>query len=245
MCEIRTLAIVQARMGSTRLPGKVLMDLGGETVLARVIHRLRKASLLDSIVVATSTSEKNDAVVRECERLQVLSFRGSEHDVLDRYYRCAENHAASAVVRITADCPLIDPGLVDLTIHAFFNNPCDYASNALVPTYPRGLDVEVLTRAALARASSEARNSYEREHVTPYLYEHPELFRLVSVKADANYSQYRWTLDTIEDLKLLRAIYAGFGNRNDFGWREVLQIIQVEPALFCLNAHVMQKAVHA
>jgi spore coat polysaccharide biosynthesis protein SpsF len=232
-------------MGSTRLPGKVLMDLGGETVLARVVCRLRRASLVDSIVVATSTSEKDDAVVAECERLQALFFRGSEHDVLDRYYRCAETYAAAVVVRITADCPLIDPELVDLAIRAFFSNTCDYASNGLVPTYPRGLDVEVLTSAALGRAWREARNSYEREHVTSYLYEHPELFRLVSVKADADYSQYRWTLDTLEDLKLLRTIYASFGNRNDFGWYEVLQLMQVEPALSCLNAHVIQKAVHA
>jgi spore coat polysaccharide biosynthesis protein SpsF len=242
---VKTLAIVQARMGSTRLPGKALMNLGGETVLARVVQRLRRAVRLRQILVATSISEKDDAIVCECDRIQVQCFRGCEHDVLDRYYRCAESYAATVVVRITADCPVMDPELVDLTIREFLKNPCDYASNALVPAYPRGLDVEIFTMAALGRAWREARRPYEREHVTPYFYEHPELFRLVSVKADADYSHYRWTLDTVEDLELLRAIYARFGNRDDFGWHEVLQFIRSEPQLAQMNAHVIQKAVHA
>jgi len=245
MCRAKTLAIVQARMGSSRLPGKVLMDLGGESVLARVIHRLRRAALVDKIVVASSTSEKDDAVVRECERLQVLSFRGSEHDVLDRYYRCAELQRAAVLVRITADCPLLDPELVDLTIRAFLAENCDYASNALVQSYPRGLDVEVLSRAALTRAWTKAHSPHDREHVTPYLYEHPELFRLVSVMADADYSHHRWTVDTLEDLELVRSIYARFENQNCFSWREVLKLMQREPQLAEINAHVVQKAVHA
>jgi len=242
---VKTLAIVQARMGSGRLPGKVLMDLGGESVLARVVQRVRRAALVHEVIVATSASEKDDAVVAECRRMQVTCFRGSEHDVLDRYYKCAQSHAADAVVRITADCPLIDPDLVDATIQAFLDSPSDYASNALVPAYPRGLDVEVFTMLALARAWREAHRPYEREHVTPYLYEHPELFRLVSITADADYSQYRWTLDTVEDLQLLRAIYASLGIRDDFGWCDVLQLMQREPQLSEINAHAVQKAVHA
>lgn len=232
-------------MGSTRLPSKVLMDLGGDTVLARVVRRVRRVALVEQIVIATSTSEKDDAILTECARIQAQCFRGSEPDVLDRYYRCAESYAAAVVVRITADCPVIDPELVDLTIRAFLKHPCDYASNALVSTYPRGLDAEVFTMAALHRAWSAARKPYEREHVTPYLYEHPELFRLVSVKADADYSQYRWTLDTAEDLELLRTIYTSFGNRDDFGWREVLRLMQLQPELAQINAHVVQKTVHA
>jgi len=232
-------------MGSGRLPGKVLMDLGGESVLARVVQRVRRAVLVQEVIVATSVSEKDDAVVAECRRMQVPCFRGSEHDVLDRYYKCAQSHAAGSVVRITADCPLIDPDLVDATIRTFLDEPCDYASNALVPTYPKGLDVEIFTMTALARAWRAASQSYEREHVTPYLYEHPELFRLVSVTADADHSQYRWTLDTAEDLGLLRKIYASLGNRDDFGWREVLQLMRREPELAEINAHVPQKAVHA
>jgi len=242
---VKTVAIVQARMGSSRLPGKVLMDLGGQPVLARVVQRVGRSALAQEIIVATTVSEKDDAVVAECDRIKVHCFRGSEHDVLDRYYKCAQHSAADTVVRITADCPLIDPELVDMTIRVFLQNSCDYASNALVLTYPRGLDVEVFTMAALARVWREATHRYEREHVTPYVCEHPELFRLVSVKADDNYSQYRWTLDTLEDLELLRTIYATFGDRDDFGWRDVLRLMQLQPQLAQINAHIVQKAVHA
>ncbi len=242
---MKTLAIVQARMGSTRLPGKILMDLAGETVLARVVRRSCRAALVDQVVVATSVSTKDDKVVSECVRLGVEHFRGSETDVLDRYYHCAEAFSAQTVIRITADCPVIDPALVDLTICAFRQKPCDYASNALVPSYPRGLDVEVFTMSALTRAWHDARKPYEREHVTPYLYEHPELFRLISVNAGRNHSDLRWTLDTVEDLKLLRAIHARLGERDDFCWQDVLQIVEREPQLCLINSHVVQKAVHA
>ncbi|HXY04547.1 MAG TPA: glycosyltransferase family protein [Terriglobales bacterium] len=241
---MKTLAIVQARMGSSRLPGKVLMDLAGETVLQRVVRRLGRAALVNQVVVATSLSPMDDAVVSECNRLGVDHFRGSEADVLDRYYHCAQAFAASRVVRITADCPVIDPALVDLTIRSFGEKFCDYASNALVPGYPRGLDVEVFTLAALTRAWSEARKPYEREHVTPYLYEHPKLFRSVSVNAKRDYGDLRWTLDTVEDLECLRAIYERLGGRNDFCWEDVLQIVQREPQLASMNSHVLQKAVH-
>lgn len=221
------------------------MDLAGEPVLARVVHRLRRALLIDHIVVATSTAEKDAPIVAACQQLQVACFRGSELDVLDRFYQCAKAHAADAVVRITADCPLIDSELVDTTIHAFAMEGCDYASNALEPAYPRGLDVEVFTKEALARCWREAGKSHQREHVTPYLYEHPELFHLLSLKTENDWSQHRWTLDTAEDLELLRMIYARVGDRNDFGWREVLRLMQLEPELTQVNAHVAQKAVQA
>ena len=232
-------------MGSSRLPGKVLLDLAGETVLARVGHRLQRTLLVDHIVVATSTAEKDAPIVAACQQLRIACFRGSELDVLDRFYQCAKAQAADAVVRITADCPFIDPELVDTTIHAFAMEGCDYASNALEPTYPRGLDVEVFTMAALARCWREAGKMHQREHVTPYLYEHPELFHLLSLKTENDCSQHRWTLDTPEDLELLRMIYARLGNRNDFGWREVLRLMHLEPQLAQVNAHVVQKAVQA
>ncbi|MBV8051610.1 MAG: glycosyltransferase family protein [Acidobacteriaceae bacterium] len=242
---MKTVAIVQARMGSSRLPGKVLMDLGGRTVLGRVVKRVNRAVLVQQVVVATSSVPPDDAVASECQRLGVECFRGSEDDVLDRYYGCAQTFSADTVIRITADCPIVDPALVDATLRAFHENPCDYASNALVSWYPRGLDVEVFTIEALSWAWREARKAYEREHVTPYLYEHPELFGLVSVEAHCDYSQHRWTLDTAEDMELLRAIYARFGNRDDFGWRDVLQLMEREPELALLNSHVIQKPVHA
>jgi spore coat polysaccharide biosynthesis protein SpsF (cytidylyltransferase family) len=180
---VKITAIIQARMGSTRLPGKVLMDLAGKTVLARVVSRLRRAERVDEIVVATTDSLADDAIVPECHQLKVEYFRGSENDVLDRYYQTARVCAAGAVVRITSDCPVIDPQLVDETIRLLQQQGGDYCSNVLPRTYPRGLDTEVFTVAALEQAWREARDPSEREHVTPYFYRHPELFRLVSLDA--------------------------------------------------------------
>lgn len=238
-------ATIQARMGSTRLPGKVLMTVGTEPVLARVVHRLRRAALIDGIIVATSDRPADDAIVRECNRLQVACFRGSENDVLDRYWQAAQWCGAEAIVRITSDCPLIDAELVDETIQAFLSHSADYTSNTLERTYPRGLDAEVFTIATLERTWRAAREAYEREHVTPYIYEHPELFRLVSVRGQHDHSKRRWTLDTAADLQLIRAIYARFENRDDFGWREVLTLMEQQPGLVELNSHILQKAVHA
>jgi spore coat polysaccharide biosynthesis protein SpsF len=240
---MNTLAIVQARMGSSRLPGKVLMDLGGQTVLARVVGRLKGSREIDKMVVATTRQPADDKIVEACERLQVPCFRGAEHDVLDRYYQAAHSHSANAVVRITADCPLIGPNLVDETIRVLREERADYASNLFPRTYPRGLDSEVFTAAALYRAWSEAREPYQREHVTPYLYEHPETFRLAVVRGAVDYSRYRWTLDTLEDLKLLRTIYSLFDGRDDFSWEEVLHVIGRKPNLPELNSQVLQKSV--
>jgi spore coat polysaccharide biosynthesis protein SpsF len=237
-------AIVQTRMGSTRLPGKVLMDLSGDTVLARVLCRLRRATQIHEIVVATTTATADRAIVHESERLGFPWFCGSEDDVLGRYYQAAQAFDPDIVVRITSDCPLIDPELVDDTVRAFFEQHADYASNALFPTYPQGLSTEVFTRGALHKAWNETCHAYEREHVTPYFYEHPEIFRLVSVAGATDYSRYRWTLDTREDLTLIRAIYARMSNRDDFGWRDTLALMDREPELAEINSHILQKPLH-
>jgi spore coat polysaccharide biosynthesis protein SpsF (cytidylyltransferase family) len=240
---MNTVAIIQARMGSSRLPGKVLMDLEGGTVLARVVRRLGRSRKISKVVVATTCEAADVAIVAECERLQISCFRGPEQDVLDRYYRAAHANAAETVVRVTSDCPLIDPELVDETIEVFTNEHADYASNVSPRTYPRGLDTEVFTAAALDRAWSEAREPYQREHVTPYLYEHPQIFRLSSKSGDTDYSHYRWTLDTREDLDLLRKIYRHFDGSDDFSWREVIHLMEREPRLAELNSRVLQKSV--
>ena len=240
---MKTVAIIQARMGSTRLPGKVLMDLGGETVLSRVARRLGQAGQIDEIVIATTTARRDNAIVEECSRLGVPYFRGSEQDVLDRYHGAAWQAGAGAVVRITSDCPLIEPALVDKTIQLFFDRHADYASNVMPRTYPRGLDTEVFSVTALERAWREADAPHQREHVTPYFYEHPELFRLASQQGDRDYSRYRWTLDTAEDLELIRTIVDRFNDRDDFNWHEVIALMEREPELVRLNAHVIQKAV--
>lgn len=221
------------------------MDLGGDTVLARVLRRLRRATQVHQIVVATTTASADESIVRDSERLGFPCFRGSEDDVLDRYYQAAKCFSADVIVRITSDCPLIDPELVDETLRAFFEHGADYASNGLVPSYPLGLSAEVFARQALRTVWHEASQDYEREHVTPYFYEHPKRFRLTSVAGPTDHSCYRWTLDTAEDLELIRAIYSRMGNRDDFGWRDVLTLMDREPELAKINAHILQKPLRA
>jgi spore coat polysaccharide biosynthesis protein SpsF len=237
-------AIVQARIGSTRLPGKVLMDLCGGTVLARVVSRLQCSRVVNRIVVATTNSDPDYAILRECHRIGISCFRGSEQDVLDRYYQAAREYNGETVVRVTADCPLIDPGIVDRTIELFFEKNADYAANDVPRTFPRGLDVEVFTMSSLERVWQEARRPHQREHVTPYFYEHPEMFQVVSLRGEFDCSQYRWTLDTEDDLKLLRRIYFSFQNAATFGFAEVLELMQREPELVKLNSRILQKSFH-
>jgi spore coat polysaccharide biosynthesis protein SpsF len=241
---LKVVAIIQARMGSTRLPGKVLKDLEGESVLARVVNRLRRASLIDELLVATTDRGADDVIVEQCRRYAVPVFRGDEDDVLDRYLRAAQASKADVIVRITSDCPLIDPEIADKTIRAFHAERPDYATNCLVRTYPRGLDTEVMAYRALERAWRAADQSYQRAHVTPYIYEHGDEFKILSVKGDADYSNHRWTVDTAEDLEFMRAIYSRLRDRNDFLWRDVLDLLEREPELVELNRSVMQKALH-
>jgi spore coat polysaccharide biosynthesis protein SpsF (cytidylyltransferase family) len=242
---VKIVAIVQARMGSTRLPGKVLLDLAGDTVLERVVRRLQRARLVQQVVVATSISDADSAIVDESSRLGIECFRGSEQDVLDRYYQATRQVAAEVIVRITSDCPLIDPELVDETLEKFLSKKADYASNVSPRRYPRGLDTEVFSISALERAWKGADQAHQREHVTPYFYEHPETFRLAFAPAASDHSQHRWTLDTPEDLALLRAIYEAFPDRPDVGWREVLQFVDRRPDLAALNSGVAQKPTQA
>jgi spore coat polysaccharide biosynthesis protein SpsF len=238
------IAIIQARMGSTRLPGKVLMDLEGETVLARVVSRLRRANLIDDLLIATTDQPADDVIVKECKRCSVAVFRGDENDVLDRYFRAAQFCRAAIVVRITSDCPLIDPEITDKTVGAFLDARPDYASNGLVRTYPRGLDTEVMTLEALERAWRAASEPYQRAHVTPYIYQNEAAFRILPVTGDADYSGHRWTLDTREDLAFIQAMYARVQDRENFGWREILSILEREPQLVELNRQTQQKAMH-
>ncbi len=240
---MRTVAIIQARMGSTRLPGKVLKDICGQTMLARVVRRTRAATQLDEVVVATTLRPADEAIVDECQRLDVPVFCGSEEDVLDRYYQAAKTYQAETVARITSDCPLIDPGVIDEVLRAFLAQPCDYASNVFDRTFPRGLDTEVMSLEALGRAWHEAKEPYQRVHVTPYLWQNPQLFRFASVKAEVDHSQQRWTVDTAQDLEFVRQVYARLSDRDVFSWREVLALIEREPQLAEMNRHIRQKAL--
>ena len=241
---MKVVAIVQARMGSTRLPGKVLKDLAGETMLARVVGRLRCASRIDEVLVATTDHTIDDPIVDECRKLPVQVFRGDQYDVLDRYFKAAEFASADVIVRITSDCPLIDSGITDKTIAYFLDELPDYAANTIVRTYPRGLDTEVMSFSALSRAWQKAQKPYEREHVTPYVLEHPSEFRLVSVVNDRDYGAHRWTVDTPEDLAFVWAVYDRLKSKGMFSWRDVLDLLDREPELTELNRGVVQKLIH-
>lgn len=230
-------------MGSTRLPGKVLADIRGYPMLWYVVQRTRAAASLHEIVVATTIEPADDAIVAFCSEYGVSCFRGSEHDVLDRYYHAARQHNAEAVVRITSDCPLIDGRIVDKVVRAFLSEKPDYASNCVVRTYPRGLDTEVLTFRALELAWDEARQPYQRSHVTPYIYENPERFRILSVTGEGDLSAYRWTVDTPEDLELVRALYGHFPDER-FLWSDAVELMERDPQLAEINRLVAQKALH-
>jgi glutamate-1-semialdehyde aminotransferase/spore coat polysaccharide biosynthesis protein SpsF (cytidylyltransferase family) len=235
--ESNIVAIVQARMGSTRLPGKVLADVGGESMLARIVSRLEQATLVQKIVVATSDAAADDKVAEVCEHKNIAVFRGSEQNVLDRFYHAAKNNHADVVVRITGDCPLIDPEIVDRVVAAYLRGECDYASNTLVCTYPDGLDTEVFSFSALETAWRDARRAADREHVTPFL-RTSRRFKLRNVESELGRSlrHLRWTVDEPCDLEFVRAVYAHFGAEKPFGWRDVLSLLDAQPALGQLNA---------
>lgn len=212
-------------------------------MLARVVRRTLRAERLKETIVATTDSTKDDPIVRLCTDRGWPYERGSEDDVLDRYYRAAKSHRADVVVRITSDCPLIDPGLIDEAVEALLRTSSDYVSNGLEPrTYPRGLDVEVFPFSALSQAWREDRNLMWREHVTPYLYRHPERFRLHRLAHDRDLSFFRWTVDTPEDYELVRRIYGHFRG-DDFRWMEVLDLLDRHPEWQTINRNVKQKVV--
>lgn len=213
-------------------------------MLVRVVRRVKRAATLDDVVIATTTDPIDDAIVEVCERSGWPHFRGNREDVLDRYLGAAVEYRAEVVVRITADCPLVEPSIVDQTVGAFRDHaPVDYSSNGLPPlSFPRGLDVEVVAREALERAWREDINPAWREHVTPYIYRHPELFRLHSVVNPVDRSDMRWTVDTLEDLMLVRRIYQHFGH-DTFSWEEVVALLEKHTEWASVNKHVRQKTV--
>lgn len=242
---MKIVAITQARMGSTRLPGKVLCDIIGEPMLVHHVNRVRRAKMIDDIVVATTTKEADNMIEALCIQKNWLCFRGSEEDVLDRYYKAAIVNDADAVVRITSDCPLIDPDVVDKTIQEFMKlQPnIDYVSNGFpVCTFPRGLDTEVMSFNALKNAWLQDNNSLWREHVTPYIIYNPQHFRLHGIINDPDLSNMRWTVDTPEDLTFVRCIFEHFGHDN-FTWKEVLSVLDRNPKWLEINRHVKQKTV--
>lgn len=230
-------AVLQARASSTRLPGKVLKPILGKPMLQHQIERIKRAGLVEKLVLATSEGSEDDPVAALGAACGVDVYRGSLEDVLDRFYRAAEPHSPSHVVRLTGDCPLADPDVIDAVTRFALEGGYDYASNALRPTFPDGLDVEVATFDALRTAWREATSKPDREHVTSFLHRQPERFRLGSYENGADLSALRWTVDEPEDFELVRAIYeALYPARPDFRTGDVLALLRDNPRISTLNA---------
>lgn len=236
--------IVQARLGSSRLPGKVLKTIDGRPMLSYQLERLRRVARAQSIVIATTDKVPDNDIVRFSDHEGVHAFRGPENDVLARFCGAAIESEARCVVRVTADCPLIDPSLIDWAIAEFVDSGdrYDYISNMIAPSWPYGMAVEVVSAAALADANRESTDAVEREHVTPFIYWRPQRYRIRSLTMTPNLSHHRWTVDTQEDFELISLIFHSLYPRNPkFTMTDVLALLEVNPSWSQLNAHVQQK----
>lgn len=234
---MKTVAIIQARMGSTRLPGKVMNDLRGKTVLQHVIERVQSSGV--EVMIATTDKPADDKIAKEAEELGVQYFRGSEDDVLSRYFFAAKQAEADLVVRITSDCPLYDGELLKRMLA--YRKDEDYLSNCHERRFPRGLDTEIFTFAALEKAFNEAVEQPQREHVTPYIWQHPEVFKLRDYKRQPNISHMRWTLDTQEDWQMISAVYDALYKGKVFSTVQAVRFLEKHPEIQALNAHIEQK----
>jgi spore coat polysaccharide biosynthesis protein SpsF len=278
---LNKIAIIQARMSSSRLPGKVMLDIAGKPMLQHVIDRTRQAQSVDRLVLATTTDPSDDILEEFCQKQALPCYRGSLPDALDRFYQAAHLYQADVIIRLTADCPLIDPAIIDRTVTTFSNPPShnqwpdlqlpdpfplDFTANRLPPpwkrTLPIGLDVEVCSSAALARAWREADQLYQREHVMPYLYEGvifppresakegwyveqgstPRGVKVALLNHAPDYGSLRWTVDTPPDLEFVRQVYYHFGGQANFDWKQILRLVEQMPELVNINADVKHKS---
>jgi spore coat polysaccharide biosynthesis protein SpsF len=245
MGRVRSVLIIQARLTSTRLPGKVLMDLGGRPMLERQVHRLQRCAEIDEIVIAVTTNPGDQPLVDLASRMGVRWYRGSEHDVLARYVGAAHEARADLIVRVTSDCPLIDAAETDVVVSALRQrrSVCDYASNHLERHLPRGLDAEALWADVLERIDRLATSAPSREHVTWFCYaERPDLFELHSVRRPFDADDLRWTVDTADDLTMVRRLYEDLGlGEREVSVAEIIAHVREHPELASINAHVRQK----
>ena len=238
---MNTVAIIQARISSTRLPGKVLKIIERKTVLEHVINRVRAAKNIDDMVVATTVKKEDLEIVKLCASLGISVFCGSEDDVLDRYYQTARLFKAGHIVRITSDCPLIDPQIIDEVIELYFQKKADYASNTMPETFPDGLDTEVFSYKTLKKAWKNAKLSSEREHVTPYIRKYPNIFKIVNLKCEYNLNDKRWTLDEPEDFKFIKIIYKNLYHKNAlFGMKAILNFLKKYPKIEEINKNIIR-----
>lgn len=234
---MKTVAIIQARMGSSRLPGKVMKTLGDKTVLAHVIDRVKQGC--ENVVIATTDNPQDDPIIAEAKKNGAGVFRGSEDDVLSRYYLAAKEANADLIIRVTSDCPLYDGKLLKSMLKYYKGE--DYLSNTIERRFPRGLDTEIFTFAALEKTFNEAKEQYQREHVTPYIYQNPDKFKIRYYKQQPNNSEMRWTLDTEEDWQMILAVYNSLYKGKIFSTVEVVNFLEKHPEIAKINAHIEQK----
>jgi spore coat polysaccharide biosynthesis protein SpsF len=236
----KVVTVIQARCSSTRLPGKILLPLAGAPLLARMVERVRAAPRVGEVVVATTVDSADEATEELCRKHDIACYRGHATDLLDRHLRCAASRNAEVVLKIPSDCPLIDPAVIDRVIERYFASEVDFASNLHPASYPDGQDVEVVALPALERAWAEASHDFEREHTTPYIWEHPEKFRLLNVAWETGQDlsmSHRLTIDYREDYELIRLIYENLFAQNPlFGLAEIMELLDRKPELRAINA---------
>jgi spore coat polysaccharide biosynthesis protein SpsF len=234
-------AVFQARMRSTRLPNKLLLDLCGKPLLLRVVERIRGARTVDQIVIATTTAPGDGVLLDFARRHGLASYAGSEEDVLDRFHQAARTFGAGVIVRITTDDPFKDPGVTDQFVRHLLERPgLDYVSNTIQPTYPEGIDTEVFTFAALEKAWREARLPSEREHVTPYIWKNPGKFRIENLRHDEDLSAWRWTLDYEQDVDFARKVYEALDADGLFSMDEIVRFLRAHPEVAAINSNVVR-----
>lgn len=239
-------AIIQARCGSTRFPNKVFALIDGKPLLWHVVNRLKYATKIDDIIVATTVSEKDDKIEEWCKENNIHCFRGSEENVLNRYYSASEAFPSDYVVRITADDPFKEPKVIDAVITKLIEEGYDHVTNNLPPSFPEGLDCEAFKKSALDRSEKEAETAFEREHVTQYIYHHPEIFKIGNVSNPENISYLRWTVDKDVDFEMVKAVYAhrNPANKGILLMDEILDILKANPEIEKINSEVERSAMY-
>ena len=237
-------AIIQARITSTRLPGKVLIDIEDKPIVWHVINRLKFSKKLTDIILAIPDTKENDILEKFSKDNQINYFRGSEEDVLSRYYEAAKKFKVDVIIRITADCPLIDPEIIDKVIEKHLNSGADYTSNLIKRTFPKGLDIEVFNFSALEKSFQETKERADREHVTLYIREQPREFKRVNIENDEDISFMRWTVDEKEDLEFVRAVYKKlYQGGKIFLTKEIIELLEKEPQLLEINKNIKRKPI--
>lgn len=243
---MKVTAIIQARCGSTRLPGKIFMEIDGKPLLWHVVNRLTYAELIDDVVVATTTDSKDDATAEWCKENGIKCFRGSEDDVLSRFYNAAIEFPCDVIVRVTADDPFKEPCIIDKIIKKLFDENLDLSTNVFPPSYPEGLDCEVFTFNVLQTMEKITNDPYNREHVTPYIYNNPDKFKIGNVTSSRQLSSYRWTIDNKEDYDMVNEIYKKRKDRSKgiLLMEEILEILEENPKIASINSDVKRSGMY-